>query len=130
MANYAPPPAAAAPQPTQGGTPTIRVEAALGTNSPTNFYKGLSGNDIIQHGGIFVASFKQIPKKGTTVALNIKMPGGYEFNSIAVVVWTREQGGGESSPGFGARFIEISPEGRQLVYRYVRNREPLFYDDL
>ena len=25
---------------------------------------------------------------------------------------------------------QISPEGRQLVYRYARNREPLFYDDL
>jgi hypothetical protein len=22
------------------------------------------------------------------------------------------------------------PEARQLVYRYVRNREPLFHDDL
>ena len=24
----------------------------------------------------------------------------------------------------------ITPEGRQLVYRYTRNREPMFYDDL
>jgi hypothetical protein len=38
--------------------------------------------------------------------------------------------GHEVPPGFGARFTEISQEGRQLVYRYVRNREPLFYDDL
>ena len=33
-------------------------------------------------------------------------------------------------PGYGAQFTQITPEGRQLVYRYVRNREPLFYDDL
>jgi len=32
--------------------------------------------------------------------------------------------------GFGARFTQITPEARQLIYRYVRNREPLFHDDL
>ena len=37
---------------------------------------------------------------------------------------------GEAVPGFGARITRISAEGRQLVYRYVRNREPMFYDDL
>ena len=26
--------------------------------------------------------------------------------------------------------IAQTPEGRQLVYRYTRNREPMFYDDL
>jgi hypothetical protein len=35
-----------------------------------------------------------------------------------------------SPPGYGVRFTEISKEARQLVYRYVRNREPLFYDDI
>ena len=38
--------------------------------------------------------------------------------------------GADSSPGYGAQFTQISQEGRQLVYRYVRNREPLFHDDL
>jgi hypothetical protein len=33
------------------------------------------------------------------------------------------------TPGFGAQFSEISDEGRGLIQRYVRNREPLFYDD-
>jgi hypothetical protein len=49
-----------------------------------------------------------------------------------VVAWTRDapNSGADAPPGFGARFTQISPEGRQLVYRYVRNREPLFHDDL
>jgi hypothetical protein len=119
-----------APKPGGG----IHVEAALGAHSPTNFYKGLSGNDVIDSGGIFVATY-QIPDLGTNLSMTVSMPGGYEFAAQAVVAWTREApmssvAGHEVPPGFGARFTEISQEGRQLVYRYVRNREPLFYDDL
>lgn len=109
----------------------LRVEAELGAHSATNFYKGLSGNDIIDSGGIFVATY-QIPPVGSDVVIKVSMPGGYEFEALGVVAWTRDapNSGADSSPGFGARFTHISPEGRQLVYRYVRNREPLFHDDL
>jgi len=37
----------------------------------------------------------------------------------------------ELHKGFSPLFNPaITPEARQLVYRYVRNREPLFHDDL
>lgn len=112
--------------PMQGDMPI--VSADLGAHSATNFYKGLSGNDIIDHGGLFIATY-MIPKVGTPVRLKVSLPGGYEFEANAVVKWRREMSeGGE--PGFGAQFTQISPEARQLVYRYVRNREPLFHDDL
>ncbi|MGC4091728.1 MAG: PilZ domain-containing protein [Polyangiaceae bacterium] len=141
--NYAPPQAAppqAAPAPAQvrpgahAPAPGSRVEAALGAHSPTNFYKGLSGNDVIESGGIFIATY-QIPPIGTNLVIHVSLPGGYEFEGQAVVRWTREApnsagGGAEAPPGFGAQFLNITPEGRQLVYRYVRNREPLFHDDL
>jgi hypothetical protein len=107
----------------------LRIEAALGAHSPTNFYKGLSGNDVVDAGGLFVATY-QIPRIGTPLLLKISLPGGYEFEAQAVVRWTREPTSDGASPGFGAQFTAISPEGRQLVYRYVRNREPLFHDDL
>ena len=103
------------------------INADLGAHSPTNFYKGLSGNDIIDHGGLFVSTYVP-PKMGTPVRLKVSLPGGYEFEANAVVKWTREQGG-DAPPGFGAQFTQITPEARQLVYRYVRNREPLFHDD-
>ncbi len=103
------------------------VPADLGAHSPTNFYKGLSGNDIIDHGGLFVSTYVS-PKIGTPIRLKVSLPGGYEFEANAVVKWTREQGG-DAPPGFGAQFTAITQEARQLVYRYVRNREPLFYDD-
>ena len=109
----------------------LRLEVALGAHSPTNFYKGLSGNDVVDAGGIFVATY-QIPRIGTPLVLKIALPGGYEFEAQAIVRWTREPSSVSdgSSPGFGAQLTAIAPEGRQLVYRYVRNREPLFHDDL
>ncbi len=129
-----PPPQAAAPQqnvaaPAPAGEP---FSADLGAQSSTNFYKGLSGNDIIDHGGLFVSTYK-IPKIGTPVRLRVSLPGGYEFEANAIVRWSRESseaGGDEAPPGFGAQFTHITNEARQLVYRYVRNREPLFHDDL
>ena len=117
----------AAPMPS-GEVPVVNAD--LGTNSATNFYKGLSGNDVIDHGGLFIATY-MIPKIGTIVRLKISLPGGYEFEANGVVRWAREQSeGGDVLPGFGAQLTQITPEARQLVYRYVRNREPLFHDDL
>jgi hypothetical protein len=134
-----PPPVAFAPNQAAAQAPTLpagagaplRIEAELGAHSTTNFYKGLSGNDVIDSGGIFVATY-QIPEIGRNVLVKVSMPGGYEFEALGIVRWTREAplSGTDSPPGFGAQFTQISPEGRQLVYRYVRNREPLFYDDL
>jgi hypothetical protein len=104
-------------------------EANLGAHSATNFYKGLSGNDVVDHGGIFVASY-QIPTIGTPLWLKVTMPGGYDFEASARVVWTRDSASPDAPPGFGARFDKLSDEARQLIYRYARNREPLFHDDL
>jgi uncharacterized protein (TIGR02266 family) len=132
----APPPAAAPPRGGGGFTAPVSdmpiVNADLGAHSPSNFYKGLAGNDIIDHGGLFVSTYK-IPRIGAPVRLKVSLPGGYEFEANAVVRWSREPSdtaGNDAPPGFGAQFTEITPEARQLVYRYVRNREPLFHDDL
>jgi PilZ domain-containing protein len=129
-------PAASRPQapPAQGPAPMGDmpvVPAELGAHSPSNFYKGLSGNDIIDHGGLFVSTYK-LPKLGAPVRLKVSLPGGYEFEANAVVRWRREpsDAGSDAPPGFGAQFTQITPEARQLVYRYVRNREPMFHDDL
>jgi hypothetical protein len=123
--------AAANPPPAPVPPGSVRVEAELGAHSGTNFYKGLSGNDVIDSGGIFISTY-QIPPIGQPLSLRVSMPGGYEFEALGIVRWTRDtpDSGGDGKPGFGAQFTQITPEGRQLVYRYVRNREPLFHDDL
>ncbi len=108
----------------------LAVTVDLGAHSATNFYRGLTGADVVQSGGIFVATY-QIPAVGQPVVLRIALPGGYAFEARGVVRWTRDAPdlGAQSPPGFGARFTDITPEGRQLVHRYVRNREPLLHDD-
>lgn len=114
------------------GSQLQRVAAELGAHSATNFYKGLSGNDVVDSGGIFIATY-QVPPVGRNLLIRVSLPGGYEFEAKGVVRWTCEANptsGDAVSPGFGAQFTEISPEARQLVYRYARNREPLFHDDL
>lgn len=121
----APPPSKPAPRPPG----SVLVEANLGAHSDTNFFKGLSGNDVVDDGGIFIATY-EIPKPGTPLWIRVTLPGGYEFEAAGAVRWTREASAGDAAPGFGAIFIELSHEARQLVYRYVRNREPLFYDDM
>jgi hypothetical protein len=126
------PPHQARPQAAPAATGDMPIVTAdLGAQSSTNFYKGLSGNDIIDHGGLFVSTY-MVPKIGTPVRLRVSLPGGYEFEANAIVRWSREQsdGGADAPPGFGAQFTQITNEARQLVYRYVRNREPLFHDDL
>jgi Tfp pilus assembly protein PilZ len=107
----------------------LQVEANLGAHSPTNFYKGLSGNDVVDDGGLFVATY-DIPPLGSKLWVSVNMPGGYEFQGVAEVRWVRETGAGDAPPGFGCAFRDITKEARQLIYRYVRNREPLFHDDL
>jgi Tfp pilus assembly protein PilZ len=113
------------------------VDAPLGAHSPSNFYTGLAGGDVVASGGLFVATY-QVPKVGEKVLLKISMPGGYEFVAKAKVAWTRDVAtslnpgsarGISGSPGFGAQFCEITDEGRRLIQRYVRNREPLFHED-
>jgi Tfp pilus assembly protein PilZ len=107
------------------------VEAALGAHSATNFYKGLLGGDVLASGGLFVATY-QVPEVGQTLRLVVSMPGGYAFEARGVVAWTREvrpAATAGASPGFGAQLREVSDEGRGLIQRYVRNREPLVHED-
>src|SRR5678815_5432311 len=68
---------AAAPAAQGGGT---RIDAELGAHSPSNFYKGLSGNDVVEHGGLFVATYN-IPRIGQSITVHVSMPGGYEFDA-------------------------------------------------
>jgi hypothetical protein len=118
--------------PPQAGT-LYTAEAALGAHSSSNFYLGLNGRDVIESGGIFIATYR-IPPLGQQLLVQVTMPGGHEFEARAVVTWVREASSVTSaeldaSPGFGAKFIQVSREGRDLVARYVRNREPLFHED-
>ena len=94
------------------------------------FLQGAERQRVVDSGGIFIATY-QIPPVGQELVIRVSLPGGYEFEALGVVRWSRDapSSGADASPGFGAQFTSITPEARQLVYRYVRNREPLFHDD-
>ena len=114
-----------------GGAGSIAHGAELGAHSPSNFYKGLSGNDIIDHGGLFVSTYK-LPKIGATVRLKVSLPGGYEFEANAVVRWRREpsDAGDAAPPGFGAQFTEITPKRGSSCIATCATASRLFHDDL
>ena len=114
-----------------GGGPA-RYDAALALNSVTNFYRGLKPGDITQAGGIFVATYRKLPPRGSRVGLRISLPGGVELEATGVVEWLREaraQGGVDVHPGFGARLSELPPDARGLIHQYTLAREPMLFDD-
>ncbi|WP_437954854.1 DNA repair ATPase [Sorangium sp. So ce119] len=104
--------------------PPPRYEARLGAGSPANFYRTAPAADVVDHGGIFVPTSRQPPARGTTVAIKIPFAEGGELEAVAVVEWTREAQE-EGPPGFGARFVRLSGEQRELVEGFVRQREPM-----
>jgi hypothetical protein len=116
--------------------PTARRDSAqlhvvdLGLESASNFYRGLSADDVVDGGGLFVSTYV-LPEPGVPVRLRVRMAGGYEFEANGVVRWRREPGGtlDDAPPGFGAQITAITPQARALVNRYVSNREPIFHDD-
>jgi Tfp pilus assembly protein PilZ len=110
----------------------IPIVVALGAHSHSNFYRGLANGDVLNSGGLFVATYDLIPI-GRQVTLNVSLPGGYEFEAIGVVRWSREVPPAASmipeiSPGFGVQFTSLPAAARKLVERYVRNRDPLLHD--
>ena len=107
------------------------LTAELASNSASNFYQGFGGSDVIVHGGLFVATHRS-HSVGDRVKVLITMPGGFEFRVVGIVRWTREFQSSlpdVTQPGCGVQITDICAENRKLVYRYVRNREPLFYDE-
>jgi len=106
-----------------------RVDVELGVNGATNLYKPLSGADVLDSGGIFVATYEKPPPLGAGVRVSLRFPTGASCELAGNVAWVRDQLGEDAPPGFGVRFVELSEEARELVQAYSEAREPLLYDD-
>jgi hypothetical protein len=112
--------------------PRTRVDTTLATHSDSNFYLGLDGGDVVDDGGLFVATY-QLLDVGTPLLLRVSLPGGYEFEAWAVVRWQRpphsdHPTGLRAAPGYGVKFTRIEERSRELVHRYTKNRQPLLYE--
>jgi hypothetical protein len=107
---------------------THRVDVALDAASPSNFYRGMDGDDVLAYGGIFVATYAKLPPLGATITLGMQFPGGARCEVLAVVAWTQDDLGEMAPAGFGARITQASPEARAMITEFVRAREPIVRD--
>ena len=74
----------------------------------------------INEGGIFIETDKP-QEPGSSVALQIKLPGSDDLIEIAgTVVRTDEGSGPDGSPGMGIEFGDLSPSCRQRINEVVR----------
>jgi uncharacterized protein (TIGR02266 family) len=108
------------------------VNVSLGAHSASNFFTGLAGVNVVEKGGLFIATYDVAPV-GKRLEVVVALPGGTEFGADAVVLWQRDPARHTSPglpPGYGVKFTRISEAGRKLIDRYVAHREPFFYDEL
>jgi len=105
-----------------------RFDAVLDASSPSNFYRGLDGDDVVMHGGVFVATYAKLPPIGAAVIVGLELPGGNRFELAGTVAWTQEHLGDDTPAGFGVRFASAPEEVRQMIAQFVRHREPLVRD--
>jgi hypothetical protein len=108
-----------------GGGSVPRFDVALGASSPSNFYRGMDGDDVVMHGGVFVATYAKLPPIGAAVILAIELPGGNRFEVAGTVAWTQDELGEDSPAGFGARLASAPEDARAMIAQFVRHREPL-----
>jgi SpoVK/Ycf46/Vps4 family AAA+-type ATPase len=102
-----------------------RFDVALDASSTSNFYRGLDGDDVVRHGGIFVATYAKLPALGAAVALHLEFPGGIRFDVTGVVAWTQDDLGESSPAGFGARLADVPADAHGVIAQFARSREPM-----
>jgi hypothetical protein len=85
----------------------------------------MEGNDVVIHGGIFVATYAKLPPLGATLTLGLEFPGGVRSECEARVAWVQEHLGDDTPGGFGAKLLTPSADLCAMVAQFVRHREPL-----
>lgn len=113
------------------GAPSPLFDVELAANSPSNLFKGLDGNDVLDGGGVFVATYGKLPPHGSKIRLRLHLPANTPVEVNAIVVFLREPRGAtelEMIPGFGAKLLSINETLRQKLLRFANLRPPLFYE--
>lgn len=109
-------------------TPRFKVETRVDLETESNFYGGFTFD--LSTGGVFVTMFDALPEVGTRVELSFELPGSARLSVTAVVRWKREANHARQGlvPGVGLQFLELPQSAREAIERFVRGREPMFYD--
>ncbi len=108
--------------------PRFGVDLEVNLGSDHNFYAGFAEN--ISAGGIFVATHKLRPE-GETIELTIRLPfAAQPVRGRGEVRWIREYNElSNTPPGMGIRFVELEPGSLEAIQSFLRQRDPLFFDD-
>jgi uncharacterized protein (TIGR02266 family) len=108
--------------------PRYSVDLDVTMSSDHNFYAGFAEN--ISSGGLFVATYVRRPK-GDRMEIVLNLPGHPEpIRAVGEVRWVREFSERSNvPPGLGVRFVELPDGAAAAIDRFLKDREPLFYDD-
>jgi uncharacterized protein (TIGR02266 family) len=104
---------------------TAKLEISL--SGPHNFFNGFT--EDISDGGVFVATHQLFPI-GTEMLLTLTLEGK-EIEIVADVVWLRDYNDFNSldnEPGMGLKFRNLSEENKIIINKFIKKREPLFFD--
>lgn len=111
------------------GAAPARFDVALGDASPSTFYTRTSGDDIVRHGGVFVATDAPPPRLGEVIALALAFDAGGRAECQAKVAWVRDEHDGDGVPaGFGAKLLDPSGDLCAMITRFVGGRAPIVRD--
>jgi hypothetical protein len=102
-----------------------KFDVSLDASSPSTFYRSMDGDDVVRHGGIFVATYAKLPPLGAILALGLDFPGGARADCQAQVSWVQEHLGDDTPAGFGAKLVNPSSDLCAMIAQFVRYREPL-----
>ena len=88
---------------------------------------------VVWGGRVFLTSAVPLTRPvGAEVTLRFRVPGSDEaIECEGTVCWIREYNVDtpDVAPGFGVRFGNLAPHSQLRIEAFVRERDPLFYDD-
>ncbi len=102
-----------------------RFDVLLDSTSPSTFWRNMDGDDVVRHGGVFVATYAKLPPLGAIVSLGLQLPGGVRTECQAQVSWVQEHLGDDTPAGFGAKLVSPSGDLCAMIAHFVRYRQPL-----
>jgi uncharacterized protein (TIGR02266 family) len=107
--------------------PRFAVDLDVSLSSEHNFYAGFAEN--ISSAGLFIATHVARPV-GEKIDISVNLPDGHPIQCGGEVRWVREYSERSNvPPGLGIRFLDLQPADAAAIERFLKDREPLFYDD-
>jgi uncharacterized protein (TIGR02266 family) len=108
--------------------PRFSVEAEVTLASEHNFYAGLIENLSVS--GIFISTF-ELRRIGERIDFSIRLGDSEDVvRGVGEVRWIRQYSEtSDTPPGMGLSFVELDPASRARIQHFLRDREPLFFDD-